>query len=244
MHFSESTLLLYLLGSMAFCWVAVAMANANRPAFKIEFPKSRVHFIVIAALYIFLFAAYLVIHSYCPPLRRLKEFHDLLFAGLMIGSTVIAAIATGGRLSSFGLSFRGIETTVFFLVPPAALLFLPGHFVNLKTLWGGIGPLVIVAGFAGELFFRGFVQTRLDSLLGKTFGLLATAAAYTVFRLPMIWGTMPAAGLAANLIGTFLIWGCAAGLIYRRAGSVYGLALLFIFWDTALRVFLGFGIGR
>jgi len=243
MQFSEPTLLLYLLGSMAFCWIAVAIANSKRPAIKIEFKAPRVQFILIIALYVFLFAAYFLIHFYCPPLKRYKEFPELLFAGLIIVTALVANIAAGGGLSAIGLSVQGIETALFFLVPPAALAFLPGRFLNWKMLWSGIGPLAIAVGFSGELFFRGFIQTRLDSLLGNTKGLLATAALYTIFRIPVIWGALPAAGMAANLIGTFLIWGCAAGLIYRRAGNIYGLALFYIFWDTALHVFLGFGTG-
>jgi membrane protease YdiL (CAAX protease family) len=245
MPFNELTLLLYLFGSIAFCWLAVVMLSSNKPARKIEFGKPRVQLVLLASVSVFLFAAYVAIHIFSHSLNNYyKEMSNLIFAGLMFAAVAGAAIATGGGPSSAGLSLRGIETAIFFLVPPAALMFLPGHFYNWKLLWQGIGPAVVAAGFAEELFFRGYMQTRLDALLGNNRGLLITAAAYAVFRLPMLWGSLPPIGLAANVIGAFLIWGCVAGLIYRRAGNIYGLVLLHIFWDTALRVFIGFGIGR
>ncbi|MFA6448491.1 MAG: CPBP family intramembrane glutamic endopeptidase [bacterium] len=244
MPFNELTLLLYLAGSMAFCWFAVFMLTLNRPAPKIEIRNPKSQLIFVISSYAFLFAAYFAIHSYSTVINKNnKDLSDLLLAGITVAAVAAAALASGGGPESAGLSFRRIETAVFFLVPPAALMFLPGHFMNWQALWRGIALPLVAAGFAEELFFRGFMQTRLESRLGNTRGLLITAAAYAVFKLPMLWGTLPAAGLIANMAGTFLIWGCAAGLIYRRSGNIYGLILLHIFWDAAPRVFLGFGIG-
>jgi membrane protease YdiL (CAAX protease family) len=244
MHFSEPALLVYLIVSMAFCWLAVTMATLNRPARKPEFGKPRAQLVISVVLYISLLFIFAGMHVFGTPLKQYKELPDIIFAGLMAVSAIVAAVASGNGPASVGLPLRGIETTLFFLVPPLALLYFPGHFVNLKLLWGGIGPMVVAVGFSEELFFRGFFQTRLESIFGNTRGLLIAAAAYAVFRLPMMWGTLPPVGLAVNLAGTFLIWGCAAGLIYRRAGNIYGLFLLHVFWDTALRVFLGFGMGN
>lgn len=242
MIFSYEALIVYLFGSMLFCWVASWMA-VPEPSPQPEIKKPGAQKIAAPAVFAAVFGLSIAARLYAKSLEPAqKTVVDLAFAGFMIVAAAAAAAAMRDSIRSVGLSLRGIRNAVFFLVPPLGLVFMPGHLVNLKTLAVGIAPAIAVAGLAEELFFRGWLQTRLQALFGAAPGLLFAAAAYTIFRLPLIWGVFTLPAFIVNIAVTFLVWGCAAGIIYRRSGSIYGLVILHIFWDTAVKVFTGLAI--
>jgi len=244
MPFSQETLTLYLLGSVLFCWFAVWMARPAPPAAMLGIKNLPLQRLIVPASFAFIFAVSVIVHRVPGMIPKGKAtYADIAFAGLMLAAAFGPAAAAGDPLKSLGLSLRGAETVVFFLVPAAALVFLPGHFVSLKLLAKGVSVAVAAGAFAEELFFRGYMQTRLQLLFGNTRGLLAAAAAFTFFRIPLFSALLTPAGFALNTAVTFLFWGCIAGAICRRAGSIYGLALLRIFWESASVAFIGFGVG-
>ncbi len=243
MVFSEQTLILYLNAAMLFCWVAVMMARAGEPFAGFEISKRKSSCLWLAGTFAVLITATAMARVYHEPLDAVSRLlPDLVFPCLAVICAAAALIAARDSLSSVGLSPRGIELTLFFLVPPAALVFLRGHIVNLKVLASGIGLVTVAAAFAEELFFRGYLQTRLQAFYGSRVGLLAAAAAYASFRGAVLWGLMPPVALAVNLTATFIMWGCVAGMIYRRAGNIYGLVVLHVFWSAATRAFAGMAI--
>lgn len=243
MVFSEQSLILYLNAAMLFCWIAVTMARAGEPIVTLEISGRKSGRFWLAGTLAILIAATAATRAYHGPLDAVnKLIPDLVFPFLAVVCTASAVIAARESLASTGLSLKGIELTLFFLVPPAALVFLHGHLLNLTTLIRGVSPVAAAAAFAEELYFRGYVQTRLQSLYGNRAGLLASAAAYTAFRAVILWGLLPPIALAVNLVATFIMWGCVAGLIYRRAGNIYGLVVLHLFWNTATRAFAGMAV--
>jgi membrane protease YdiL (CAAX protease family) len=242
MNFSGESLTLYLLGSVLFCWIAVWMARPTpSPPPEIKNPARQK--ITAPAIFAGLVAVSIVIrYVFTSNTAEQKNIPGLIFSGIVVAAVIAAAAAVRDSFRSVGLPLRGAETAIFFLVPPLALIFMPGHAVNLKLLLKGIAPATVAGAFSEELFFRGYLQTRFQSLFGNLPGLFLAAAAFTLFRMPMIWGLFTVPALIANLLVSFLVWGCAAGIIYRRAGNIYGLILLRVFWDTAAVVFAGFAI--
>ncbi|HOO55489.1 MAG TPA: CPBP family intramembrane metalloprotease [bacterium] len=243
MVLNESTIHFYLYGSMLFCGIAVWMARQNFKSEPQRFNNPGAQKKIIPAVFFAIMAISIAARFAgrsleSPWLERL----DTIFAGIIMLNVVIAAAAVRDEPSSVGISLRGIETVIIFLVPPLSTIFFAGHMVNLKLLLGGIIPSIAITGFAIELFFRGYMQTRLESFFGPAKGLLLTAAAYSVFNVPVMWGVLDAPAMIFYMILTFIVWGCGAGLIYRFAGNIFGLAVFHIFWDTAVYVFAGLTI--
>jgi membrane protease YdiL (CAAX protease family) len=245
MPFNPLTILLYLIGSVLFCLFAVEMAGANTPIPKRQAnrpekqlkPAIAVFLIAVAAFTGARFASYMFSPSG-------KEILDYASYGLVILSIAAVAAVFRDRPASLGLSTENIGTIAFFLIPPAGIAFLPGRFANWGLLLRGLTCAAAAAAFAQELLFRGFLQTRFQLLFGDIKGILAAAAAYAAFGLAANAGLMNPASLAVFTLGSFLISGVAMGFIYRRAGNIYGLVILHLFWDAAVKVFAGFGVGN
>lgn len=76
--------------------------------------------------------------------------------------------------------------------------------------------MLLTAGFTEEFFFRGFLQTRLESLLGSRWAALALAAlAFGLYHVPYAYFNphWPSAGNWPAALGTALAEGVPAGLI-------------------------------
>ena len=244
MPIGSLTILIYLLGSVIFCLAAVEMAGANAPlpAHKVNriekqlIPSAVVFLLSVAALAGSRFASRL----FGPSGREMLDF---AYYGLVILLILATAVIFRDLPSSVGLSTKNVTTIVFFLIPPLGIAFLPSRFANWGFLLRALTPAAAAGAFAQELLFRGFLQTRFQLLFGGTKGVFAAAAACAVFGLAANAGVMNPASLAVFTVGTFLISGVAMGLIYRRTGNIYGLVILHIFWDAAVKVFAGFGVG-
>ncbi len=104
-------------------------------------------------------------------------------------------------------------------------IFLSGKVYNiLNGLTAAQGIYLVAAlaaAFAMEFIFRGYIQLRLMGWLGETWGWLATAAIFAVWRfLPQVsvgWAALPGAGLDLALL---LVFGLILGWIMRKSGSI------------------------
>ena len=244
MAFSAFSLLIYLLGSMVFCLIAMIMlrSGAGFAAFSGVRKKDPV---VPVAVFLFILAiSTLIRFGGAPHLGQpVKNVLDYSLAVLMAVVVVSACLIRKDTIGSIGLSLRGAENFVFFLMPAAALMFFPGHFLNWNLIAESFSSPVAAYAFSEELLIRGYLQTRLEKAYGGNTGLFAASAAYTLLQVPMAIGSLRPAALPAYLFGSFIIWGCLAGMIYKKAGNIYGLTLFKIFWDIALRAFGGIALG-
>ena len=240
-----NTILLYLIGSVLFCLLAVEMAGADipLPMPQINNPKKQLK---IAAV---LFASAVAVHAALSftlhnfkPLTQQIAFYA--FYVLLIASAVCAAAVNKDRPDALGLSTKRIVTLAFFLIPPAGLAFLPGGFANWGFLLRGLAPAAALSIIARTLFLQGYLQTRLQSALGDIKGVFVAAAAVTILNIVGNIGLMKPEVIAVFAAGTFVIAGVLMGFIYRRSGNIFGLVILNIFWDTAVKVFAGMGVGN
>ncbi len=100
----------------------------------------------------------------------------------------------------------------------------------LPPLWGlqvaiALPVWLLVLSPFQELFFRGWLQPRLELVLGRRWGLVVTALAFTLWHFfPQLEGTMTATlplSSPAGILST-LAAGLLFGYIRRRTGSIIG----------------------
>jgi len=232
----------YLPASVLFCWIAAVMATANSPAAEISVNRPetqhRAAWGVFAAL--FLLSTAYKLAGYKIPVSG--EAADAIFAAIAVFAVFAASAAYSDSPSSVGLSVGRAHIALLFLVPPVALVLFPGGAVNLRLLMKASVPSLILLAFMEELLFRGYLQVRFQAAYGFFPGLMAAAGAATVFRIPMYLSIADPVTAFVSLAGYFVIWGCIAGLIFRRVGNIYGLALLHAFWEATLAAFAGLTI--
>lgn len=228
----------YLWASMPACWAlmrATGLAKASKaPA--LNNPRAQ-QYVALA-----LFAVAMVAAAVASRLAAGSfdaDRADILFSALVIALTLAAASSMKDAPETLGISLRGAQSILIFAVPAAGLAFPPRGDLNVAMFAAAAKPSIIIAAFAVELFFRGYMQTRIEAARGPATGILITAAAYTAFHLPSAWGLFEPAALAVYLAFTFLIWGCGAGALFRLSGNVFGIALFHAFWDISLRAFSG-----
>ncbi len=149
-----------------------------------------------------------------------------------------AAYRSRENPGDMGLRFGDPLQLVIFMLPFAGVALLPGHFDNIDVLLSMVSPVAIVAVFCDEIVFRGYLQPRLEGLFGKGKGLIVVSLTYSMAHLTLHGaGTDFTTGIIVSgvtFLLNFVFWGVTAGLIYRRTGNVYGIAVFHIFWDMAL----------
>jgi membrane protease YdiL (CAAX protease family) len=131
-------------------------------------------------------------------------------------------------LLSTGLGKQTLRPSLYLGFALALItIFLRGK--TYTILNGGVTPAhiyfllaVLVTTFVEEFIFRGFVQPRLSAWIGDTWGWLATAVLFTLWRLPqmlLVSGGVAPAGLALNLAVT-LGMGLVLGWVMRKSGNI------------------------
>jgi membrane protease YdiL (CAAX protease family) len=110
-----------------------------------------------------------------------------------------------------------------------AAFVLPAAFVGVdRELLVEFADQAIYIGLAEEVFFRGYMQTRLSEWLGRWKGLLASAVlfslAHFVSRVAQQGFAYPQRLVQVSL--ETLIGGLIFGLIYMRSGSVIPVSIL------------------
>lgn len=142
---------------------------------------------------------------------------------------ILAMILRGQPLKSIGWGNANLKSGLIFgLLVVVLTIFLRGKFL---TLLKGISPeqgslllVLLILALAEETLFRGYIQLRLSSFLGSTWGWLATAGLYFLWQLPgrlwilsfaEIWPT-----LLISIIQSLLL-----GWMMRKSGHVLAPAL-------------------
>ncbi|MCP4676598.1 MAG: CPBP family intramembrane metalloprotease [Deltaproteobacteria bacterium] len=112
-----------------------------------------------------------------------------------------------------------------------------GDIANVYNYKSGSSPLRVglliglLIGPAEELFWRAFLQRRLEASYGKWAGLALATAAYTGMHLASL---NPMLVLAAAVCGVF--W----GLLYLRLRSIWLNVVSHVAWDLAVFLFFPF----
>jgi membrane protease YdiL (CAAX protease family) len=182
--------------------IAVVMIAGISPMFKkirrIEFryPRRDATFALILFAVIFFFAFMFFTNPLFESLRDFAgafpggEYSQRMFVALIaIVLVVILLIVRGQPPKSTGWSKDNTRANITLAVMLVILVvFLRGKFY---TLLGGITPeqgslllVMIVWCLLEETIFRGYIQLRLMSFLGTTWGWLATSLLYVLWQLP------------------------------------------------------------
>lgn len=83
----------------------------------------------------------------------------------------------------------------------------------------GLLLVYLVWAFAEETIFRGYIQPRLQSRIGKRWGWLATAGMFTLWQLPGRLWILPFASFWVVLVISF-IQGLILGWVMEKSGHV------------------------
>ena len=118
------------------------------------------------------------------------------------GVAVVGCVALGQALESLTILTSAWQWTTALKVMEASRQAPPGLFA-LLLLFGALG-----AGTGEELFFRGYMQTRLVQRWGRVAGILLTATIFGLFHMDLIHTPI------AMVLGVFLGW------LAERTGSV------------------------
>lgn len=239
------TILLY--GSVAFCWLCVMLVtmSGKPPVLTINNPALQIKICIAACAVIVglsggLSAAYTFFPSRMPPASA--EILNLIVAVAMVVLGLAGSAMAGDTPASTGLSLKNIQTISIFLVPPVSLMLFRGGYMNFKMLVGSITLASAAPAMAEEFFFRGYLQPRFQKFSGTGKGLLMAALAATIYRTVPLCFMASIHTIAIISIMYFIIWGIVAGHIFSRTGNIFGITILHIFWDTAVRVFAGISV--
>jgi membrane protease YdiL (CAAX protease family) len=137
---------------------------------------------------------------------------------------ILAMVLRGQPLKSIGWGKDNLRAGVIVgLLLMVVTVFLRGKFtVLLKGVNPEQGSLLLVWVFlaiAEETIFRGYIQLRLTSFLGTTWGWLATAALYMLWQLPGRLWTLSFVKMWPILL-IALVQSLLLGWIMRKSGHV------------------------
>lgn len=217
--------------------IAVVMIAGTSPLLKsirridFRFPRREATF----ALSVFALS-YLVAFQYFgnPIFQFMLDFSKILPGGELAQRTLLAVVCLvffllatflrGQPLKSIGwgkANFKPGLTLGLLLVIIAIVL--RGKFTTLlqgvSSEQGGLLLACLLLALAEETIFRGYIQLRLNSFLGSTWGWLATAALYLLWQLPGRLWVLPFAQLWPPLV-VALVQALLFGWIMRKSGHV------------------------
>lgn len=169
-----------------------------------------------------------------PIFNFLLEFSKILPGGEIAQRALLAVICLipfllatflrGQPLKSIGWSKANLKagfTLGVLLV--IIVIVLRGKFTillnGISSEQGGLLLAFLLLALAEETIFRGYIQLRLNSFLGTTWGWLATAALYLLWQLPGRLWVSPFADLWPTLVVS-LAQALLLGWIMRKSGHV------------------------
>jgi len=182
--------------------IAVVMIAGTSPLFKkirridFRFPRRETTFALILFALIFFFAfqffsnrIFEFMRSFAGELQGGEVAQRMLIAVISLLPLLALLIVRGQPPKSIGWSKENTRTSLTMGVLFVLLVvFLRGKFL---TLLQGVSPeqgsllfVVLVWCLAEETIFRGYIQLRLMSFLGQTWGWLATTFLYVLWQLP------------------------------------------------------------
>lgn len=143
------------------------------------------------------------------------------------------------HIASLGFSWGNIKTnlilTAFIFIIIIVSILSPRFRLDNEVLQGGLHYIFLV-GFPLELFYRGYLQTRLEKWLGNLKGLLITSAMFGMYHYLRQIAVNPTINFH-QVIHTFLyaiIW----GYIYQKSRSILLLILFHGIWDIVIFYFI------
>ncbi len=182
--------------------IAVVMIAGTSPMFKrirrIEFryPRRDATFALIFFALIFFFAFQFISNRIFEPLRAFSTTLvggeialRMLIALISLVPLIILLIVRGQPPKSTGWSKDNTRANITLAVMLVILvIFLRGKFSTLlqgvTTEQGSLLLVILAWAIVEETIFRGYIQLRLMSFLGTTWGWLATSLLYVLWQLP------------------------------------------------------------
>lgn len=217
--------------------VAVVMIAAISPMLKrirrieFRFPRREATF----ALSLFVLVYFIAFQYFSNDfLDFLKEFagifpggeiaERMLLAVISLVLFILALVLRGQPLKSIGwgkANTRAGVTVGLLLV--ILTIFLRGKFLTvingISTDEGSLLLVILALCVAEETIFRGYIQLRLMSFLGNTWGWLATAGLYLLWQLPGRLWLHPFGEIWVDLV-IAAVQGLLFGWIMRKTGHV------------------------
>ncbi|NLI40642.1 MAG: CPBP family intramembrane metalloprotease [Caldisericales bacterium] len=128
-------------------------------------------------------------------------------------ASIFGPILMGARVTGFEMFFPALDLDLVF-----SLLY------------------VALVSFASEIFFRGYVQTRLGGLFGTPVSIIIQAILFMLFNVTtLIWIWQPiGVGQTWILLLQWFLFGIALGLLFKASGSLIVTTLTSLF----VRLFL------
>lgn len=149
------------------------------------------------------------------------EMPSLIYHTLLLAFPLGLVLGKRANIQSFGL-VKGIPKVGLSLsliaIILAFLLSLLRFKLSLPELHISLLATVIYAPITEELFFRGYLQPKLQGRFGRWLGLIITAVLFTIIHLPKVFLTPLAA--PSNLL-LFFVLGVVFGIIRDESDSVY-----------------------
>lgn len=182
--------------------IAVVMIAGTSPIFKkirrieFRFPRREATFALILFALIFFFAfqfftnpIFEFLRTFAGRLQGGEVAQRMLIALFALLVVIILMIVRGQPPKSAGWSKENTRTSLTLgLVLVLLVIFLRGKFISLLqgvgTDQGSLLFVVLIWCLAEETVFRGYIQLRLMSYLGTTWGWLATAFLWVLWQLP------------------------------------------------------------
>ncbi len=171
--------------------------------------------------------------------RFLREFsaafpggvlaEQMLLAVICLVPFILALILRGQPILSVGWQKENLRAGLIVgLMAIVVTIFLRGKFLTLlkgvSPAETGLLPVWLILTFAEEMIFRGYIQLRFDSFLGKKWGWLAAAGLFILWQLPGKLWSMPAAQIWQPIL-VASIQGLICGWMMKKTGHVLAPAL-------------------
>lgn len=182
--------------------IAVVMIAGASPLLRrirridFRFPRREATFALILFALIFLFA----FQVFDNQLFNFLKTAALTFAGgelslrmliavIALLPAIVLLLARGQPLKSIGWSKENTRASLMLgLLLVFLVIFLRGKFITLvsgiSVAQGNLLLVLLVLCLAEETIFRGYIQLRLMSFIGTTWGWLATTLLYLLWQLP------------------------------------------------------------
>lgn len=216
---------------------AVVMIAGTSPLLKLirridfRFPRREATF----ALSVFALSYFLAFQYFANPIFQfLLDFSKILPGGELAQRTLLAVICLvlfllatflrGQPLKSIGWSKANLRPGLTLgLLLVIITIVLRGKFSTLlqgvSSEQGGLLLACLLLAVAEETIFRGYIQLRLNSFLGVTWGWLATAFLFLLWQFPGRLWVLPFSEVWPSLVISFA-QALLLGWIMRKSGHV------------------------
>lgn len=217
--------------------VAVVMIAGASPLFKkvrrieFRFPRREATYALSLYAIIFLIAFQFFSNPIFAFLKNLAAFFPggelaerALLAVVCVIPFLLAMVLRGQPLKSIGWQRENFKTGLIVgFLTLVLTIFLRGKFTSLlggiSTEEGTLLLVWLVYCLAEETIFRGYIQLRINSFLGNTWGWLAAAGIYLLWQLPGRLWVLPFAEIWPSLV-IAAIQALLLGWMMRKSGHV------------------------